>query len=127
MSRRPAPVAILATIAAMLSICVATTAPTAAEPYNAPISTSRPTLNTGFADARFHHAAWHRAGSHAQITNPNKIFAGQVLNIPKSHKTYVIQRGDTLSGISKKFGISLAALEAANRAGWHHAGWHHAT
>ncbi|MBV8348738.1 MAG: LysM peptidoglycan-binding domain-containing protein [Mycolicibacterium sp.] len=34
----------------------------------------------------------------------------------------MVQRRDTLSGIAKKFGTSLAALEAANRADSHHAG-----
>ncbi len=110
MSKRPAPVAtlaILATIAAALSISIATANPTGAEPHQIPVYTSHQT----------HHAGWHGA-----ITDPNKIFAGQVINIPKSTKTYVVRRGDTLSGIAKKFGISLAALEAANRAGSHHAG-----
>jgi LysM repeat protein len=103
-----APVVVVATIAAALSI--ATASPTGAEPHQIPVYTSHQTLN---ADARFHHPGWHRA-----ITDPNKIFPGQVINIPK-HKTYVVRRGDTLSGIAKKFGISLAALEAANGVGVH--------
>jgi tyrosinase len=28
--------------------------------------------------------------------------------------TYVVQQGDTLSGIAQRFGVSLQALEAAN-------------
>ncbi len=106
MSRRPAPaatLAILATIAAALSISIATASPTGAEPHQLPAYTS-----------------------HQKITDPNKIFPGQVIKIPKLSKTYVIRRGDTLSGIAKKFGISLAALEAANGVGSHHAGWHRA-
>ena len=105
-----APVAIVATIAAALSITIATASPTGAEPHQIPVYTSHQTLN-GYADARFHRPGWHRA-----ITDPNKIFPGQVINIPK-HKTYVVRRGDTLSGIAKKFGISLAALEKANGVG----------
>ena len=70
------------------------------------------------------------------ITNPNLIFAGQVLTIPgagsgstpapatpppatvtpapSSGATYVVQRGDTLWGIARKFGVSQPAIMAAN-------------
>ena len=114
-----APLVIVATIAAALSITIATANPTAAQPDQIPAYTSHQPLN-GYADARFHHA-----GSHRAITDPNKIFVGQVIKIPKQSKTYVVQRGDTLSGIAKKYGVSLAALEAANHAGSHHARSHH--
>ncbi len=95
-----APVAIVATITAALSISIATVNPAGAAPHQIPVCTS-------------HHA--HQAGWHRAITDPNKIDPGQVIKIPKSSKTYVVKRGDTLSGIAKKFGVSLAALEAANR------------
>jgi tyrosinase len=53
-----------------------------------------------------------------QITNPDLIFPGQVVVIPSGPYpppgTYVVQPGDTLSGIAEKFGVTLAALEAAN-------------
>ncbi len=52
-----------------------------------------------------------------QITNPNLIFPGQVILIPVNPPppgTYVVQSGDTMSGIAQKFGVTLAALEAAN-------------
>ncbi|MEI7024904.1 M14 family zinc carboxypeptidase [Paenibacillus sp. y28] len=40
---------------------------------------------------------------------------GQVLTVPASHgSTYVIQAGDTLYDIARRFTISLAALQAAN-------------
>jgi LysM repeat protein len=91
----PAPVVIVATIAAAVSISIATANPAGAEPHQIPVYTG-----------------------HQRITDPNKIFPGQVINIPK-HKTYVVRRGDTFSGIAKKFGISLAALEAANGVGVH--------
>jgi len=49
-----------------------------------------------------------------QITDPNKIFPGQVLTVPSNVVTYVVQPGDTLSAIAANFGVSLSALEAAN-------------
>jgi LysM repeat protein len=33
---------------------------------------------------------------------------------PPTQRTYVVQRGDTLSGIARRFGVSLSDLEAAN-------------
>ena len=53
-----------------------------------------------------------------QIPDFNLIFPGQVIVVPVGPfpppGTYVVQPGDTLSGIAEKFGVSLAALEAAN-------------
>ena len=49
-----------------------------------------------------------------QITNPDLINPGQVIRIPADVVIYVVQPGDTLSGIAKRFGVILGALEAAN-------------
>lgn len=52
-----------------------------------------------------------------QIHNPDLIFPGQVITVPVNPPppgTYVVQSGDTMSGIASMFGVSLAALEAAN-------------
>lgn len=64
-----------------------------------------------------------------QITNPNLIIVGQVIIIPggttpspppppppptPSAGTYVVQRGDTLSSIARRFGTTVNALLAAN-------------
>jgi nucleoid-associated protein YgaU len=49
-----------------------------------------------------------------QITNPDLIFPGQVIHIPGGVKTYVVQPGDTLSGIAQQFGEPLAEIEKAN-------------
>lgn len=48
--------------------------------------------------------------------DPNKIFAGQVINIPPTQATrsYVVQSGDTLRKIADKFGASVAAIQALN-------------
>ncbi|MEG1821862.1 MAG: SafA/ExsA family spore coat assembly protein [Clostridiales bacterium] len=53
-----------------------------------------------------------------QIKDPNKIYPGNKINIPlQSHggaRYYVVQPGDTMWLIAKKFGISLDALLRAN-------------
>jgi len=53
-----------------------------------------------------------------QIADPNRIFPGQVITIPGSSPApgpaYVVQPGDTLTAIANRFGVTLAALEAAN-------------
>lgn len=53
-----------------------------------------------------------------QFTDPNLIVAGQVVTVPvpptAPPHTYVVQPGDTLNGIANQFGVTLAALEAAN-------------
>src|SRR6202008_2721252 len=55
------------------------------------------------------------------ITNPNRIFVGQVLTVagpssPAAAPTtsYTVQLGDTLGAIANRFGTSVAALSAAN-------------
>jgi len=55
-----------------------------------------------------------------QIKNPDLIFPGDVVFIPEVHvpkppiKRYVVQKGDTLFLIAKRFGVSLDALIRAN-------------
>ncbi len=53
-----------------------------------------------------------------QITNPNLIFPGQIITIPGQSPApgpaYVVQQGDTLTAIAKRFGVSLDGLIAAN-------------
>lgn len=50
-----------------------------------------------------------------QITDPDLIFPGQAVGIPSDTVVYTVQPGDTLSGIAAQFfGVTLAALEAAN-------------
>lgn len=58
-----------------------------------------------------------------QITDPNVIFVGQIINIPVTGTPpptppppgrYIVQRGDTLSAIARRFRVTLAALIAAN-------------
>jgi peptidoglycan endopeptidase LytF len=48
------------------------------------------------------------------ITNPNVIYVGQIVNIPAGVTTYVVQKGDTLRIIANKFGTTVDALLALN-------------
>ena len=61
------------------------------------------------------------------LTNPNRIYTGQRLVIPtgssgstrqsSSSWSYTVRRGDTLSGIAARYGITVAALMRANGLG----------
>ena len=58
------------------------------------------------------------------IQNPNLIYPGEKLRITESSNTnlnpvtqnnyYTVQRGDTLSGIAKKYGVSVQYLANLN-------------
>jgi len=54
-----------------------------------------------------------KSGS-AGIFDPDKIFAGQIIKLPNG-KTHTVQKGETLSGIAKKFGISVKELINLNQ------------
>ncbi len=62
-----------------------------------------------------------------QISNPNVIFAGQRICVPKiitpqpppqnsclDGRVYLVQRGDTMYNIARRFGISVQEIIAAN-------------
>ena len=49
-----------------------------------------------------------------QISNPNLIYVGQVINLPAGLSTYVVQRGDTLRIIAARFGTTVSSLLALN-------------
>ena len=54
------------------------------------------------------------------IGNPNRVFAGQVLNIPgkgpapAAPRVHVIASGETLGAIARRYGVSVAAIARAN-------------
>lgn len=54
-----------------------------------------------------------------QISNPDRIFAGQTLQIPgepapAGEVTHIVQRGDSLSALGQRYGVSVSDLLAAN-------------
>lgn len=49
-----------------------------------------------------------------QITDANKIYAGQVINLPASATQYTVQSGDTMKKIAARFGTTLESLIALN-------------
>ncbi|MCI0394641.1 MAG: LysM peptidoglycan-binding domain-containing protein [Chloroflexi bacterium] len=55
-----------------------------------------------------------------QITNPNLIYAGEILIIPDGAPpppttgNYIVQPGDTLNALARRFGVTVQAILAAN-------------
>lgn len=61
-----------------------------------------------------------------KITNPNRIYIGQIINVSKNHSnvsspitttqsnTYKVKSGDTLSKIAKRYGTSVSAIQKLN-------------
>jgi LysM repeat protein len=66
---------------------------------------------------------WHTLAAINGISDPNKIYPGQVLRLsggsapapaPAGGKNYIVASGDTLSGIAAKFGTSWQTLQSLN-------------
>lgn len=49
------------------------------------------------------------------ISNPNLIYAGQVLVVPDASRIYTVQVGDTLKRIADRYGTTWEAIATANR------------
>jgi LysM repeat protein len=93
------------------------------------------------AIASMYGTSWKKLAEFNSLSNPNKLFVGQEIQIPgslsastpitrsstpsagsisaprspiKQGSSYVIQRGDSLSGIAKRAGLSVQEIQAAN-------------
>jgi LysM repeat protein len=69
--------------------------------------------------ARIYGTSWSYLASINGISNPNRIYWGmticvQTYNPPPQQTTYVVQRGDWLTRIAQRFGVSLWSLLQAN-------------
>lgn len=57
--------------------------------------------------------------SYNNISNPNKIYPNQIIKIPVNNNenpnTYVVKKGDTLSGIASRFGLDWKTLYEKNK------------
>jgi len=81
--------------------------------------------------------SWKRLAEYNSLSNPDRLVVGQEIRVPRSYNaapsvrpssfsmptssrpisegtSYVIERGDTLSGIAKRAGVTVAELKAAN-------------
>ncbi len=54
------------------------------------------------------------AKANPQVTDLNKIYVGQKLNVPESASVYIVVKGDTLRKIAERFGISVESLLKLN-------------
>lgn len=121
-----------------VATAVATAVPTSVQPTSAPTASSNPsTYTVQWGDWLSKIASQLGVTTQALIAanpgiNPNLISPGQVLNVPGTSApapatstpttstppsgptTYTVQRGDWIYAIARKFGISVAALLAAN-------------
>lgn len=63
---------------------------------------------------------WQRLQELNGLSNPNWIYPGQLLKVTGNgyaQRAYTVRRGDTLSGISARLGVSVGHLVQANRIG----------
>lgn len=63
---------------------------------------------------------YQKLASYNNIADPNKIYAGQVIQIPNgstsnsSRETYIVKKGDTLSEIAEKYGTTYKKIASDN-------------
>ncbi len=62
---------------------------------------------------------YQKLASYNNISNPNKIYPGQIIKIPGNNSinptTYIVKKNDTLSGIASKYGTTWQKLYEKNK------------
>lgn len=69
--------------------------------------------------AQKYNTTYQKLASYNNISNPNKIYAGQIIkistNIEINPSTYVVKKGDTLSSIASKYGTTWQKIYEKNK------------
>lgn len=67
--------------------------------------------------AKKFNTTYQKLATYNGIKNPNLIYVGQIIKIPgcKTSITYIVEKGDTLSGIAKKHGTSVKQIASDNK------------
>lgn len=68
--------------------------------------------------AEKYNTTYQTLANYNNISNPNLIYPGQIIRIPNGNikpTTYVVKKGDTLSEIAEKYGISWRSLYNKNK------------
>ena len=55
-----------------------------------------------------------RAGQRLRVAPPGKSKAGERAPAGEAARTHLVRRGDTLTGLAKRYGVSVRAIRAAN-------------
>jgi LysM repeat protein len=63
---------------------------------------------------RYGVSVWDLIAANPQVTNPNRIYAGQVIYLPGTGSLYTVEYGDTLKKIAARYGTSLESLISLN-------------
>ena len=69
--------------------------------------------------AKYENMTYQKLAAYNGISNPHKIYVGQLIKIPTSstytiEKVHTVQKGEYLALIADKYGVSLEALKKAN-------------
>ena len=70
--------------------------------------------------AKKYNTTWKVLASYNNISNPNKIYPGQIIKIPNGNSsikptTYVVKKGDTLTSIAKKYNTTWRSIYNKNK------------
>lgn len=97
----------------------ATTKPTTSKPSAPAAAGSTGTYTVKSGDTLSEIAVAHKTTTAALanlngISNPNKIYVGQVLKVPAKYTTYTVRSGDSLSKIAARYGTTYQTIAKLN-------------